>query len=193
MKIKPIILASGFGRRFGENKLLTPINAKPMFLHLVDKLYSLNKKGLLESPLVITKYLDIINILEQKNIQYALNPDANKGMSSSIKTGLSHLEKESIDYYFFFNADQPYLEEKTIESFVLSYVESKKPLGCFLNKDALGSPAIFHKNFRPELMALCGDVGGKKILIQHKDQAFLYPSYNNELKDIDFLNDMIQP
>ena len=193
MKIKPIILASGFGRRFGENKLLTPINAKPMFLHIVDKLSSLNKKGLLESPLVITKYPDIISILEQKNIQYALNPDADKGMSSSIKAGLSYLEKENIDYYFFFTADQPYLEEKTIETFVLSYLESKKYLGCFLNKEALGSPAIFHKNFKPELMALYGDVGGKQVLIQHKEQAFLYPSYNNELKDIDFLNDMVQP
>ena len=190
MKIKPIILASGFGRRFGENKLLTPVNAKPMFLHIVDKLSSLNKKGLLESPLVITKYIDIIKILEQKNIQCTLNPNSYKGISSSIKIGISYLESEIIDYYFFFTADQPYLEEKTIENFILSFLGSKKSLGCFLNSNTLSSPAIFHKNFKPELMALYGDVGGKKILLQRKDESFLYPIYNNELKDIDVLSDL---
>ncbi|MBQ2680148.1 MAG: NTP transferase domain-containing protein [Firmicutes bacterium] len=36
MKADAVILASGFSRRFGENKLLLNLGGKPLFSHILE-------------------------------------------------------------------------------------------------------------------------------------------------------------
>ena len=45
---------------------------------------------------------------------------------------------------------------------------------------------IFHEEYVPELLALTGDRGGKKILLNHLEETFLYEVENEkELMDCD--------
>lgn len=188
MKIKPIVLAAGLSRRFHGNKLLEEIYQKPMFCHITDKLNKLSHRGVVSAPLVVTQYREIIGILKQKNIEFAFNGEAQKGISTSIKTGL--INGGDADYYMFFTADQPYLKEETIEGFINAFRKSGAELGCVENGGIWGNPVIFKNLYKNELLDLEGDIGGKKILLKNKDKVFLFPVDALELYDIDSVVDL---
>lgn len=44
MAIQLILLAAGFSKRFGENKLLVMLQGKPLYLHMLENLVELKNK-----------------------------------------------------------------------------------------------------------------------------------------------------
>lgn len=59
MKIHMILLAAGFGRRFGSNKLLYEIGGKPMYRHTLDVMLSLARELKDADVTVVTRYEEI--------------------------------------------------------------------------------------------------------------------------------------
>ncbi len=188
MKIKPIILAAGFGRRFGENKLLAQIKGKPMVCHVIDKAVNLSNRGVFSAPLVVTQYKEIENLCKEKNIDFIFNLNAEKGISTSIKTAVSHIK--DADFYMFFTADQPFLKEETIENFVKAFKKSGAELGCVESSGSWGNPALFSIAYKNSLLLLEGDTGGKKILHRYKEKVFLFSVDKREVFDIDSKTDL---
>jgi molybdenum cofactor cytidylyltransferase len=86
----------------------------------------------------------------------------------------------------FFVADQPQLQLETIRRFLTGWQGSGKGLACVTWNGTWGNPCGFSKAYFPELLALEGDKGGKKVIKAHPDDVFLYPvSDPKELEDID--------
>ena len=67
-KIACIILASGVGRRFGANKLLTAIDGAPMLQHILDI-----SQGLFPKRIVVTRHKDVADICAQQQIPCLLH------------------------------------------------------------------------------------------------------------------------
>ena len=65
-KIACIILASGVGRRFGANKLLTAIDGAPMLQHILDI-----SQGLFAKRIVVTRHKEVAEICAQQLLQTA--------------------------------------------------------------------------------------------------------------------------
>ncbi|MFV0314819.1 MAG: nucleotidyltransferase family protein [Anaerotignum sp.] len=189
MKIRPIILASGNSERFQENKLLYPLNGKPIVCHIMDELLLLVEKKLVQTPFVVTQYHEIVTLGKERNFIPLWNDFANKGISESIKIGVA--SAEHTDAYLFLTADQPYLKANVLEGFIAGFIDSKKDLGCVTHQEQMGSPTIFKKKYQDELRSLTGDVGGKNILHQNKNALFLYPVDTNVVKDIDKKTDLL--
>ncbi|MDO4478279.1 MAG: nucleotidyltransferase family protein [Lachnospiraceae bacterium] len=55
MRFHAIMMASGFGHRFGSNKLLVPLEGKPLYRHVLDRLLSVAKTEPLDIT-VVTQY-----------------------------------------------------------------------------------------------------------------------------------------
>ena len=86
----------------------------------------------------------------------------------------------------FFVADQPFLRKETVENFLADFEKSGKKIGCMSYRNTPGNPVIFHECFVPELMALQGDTGGKKVLKKHLEEVFFYEVQDpGELEDWD--------
>ena len=107
--ISAIIMASGFSRRMGENKLLMKYNNKFLIQYTLDTISKCN----FEDKVVVTQYEKVKEIGENLNFKVVINEHSNKGQSESIKLGIKNC-KES-EGYMFFVGDQPLLEGKDIE------------------------------------------------------------------------------
>ena len=198
MKITLIYLASGFSRRFGSNKLLYPINGKPMYEHTLASLIRLEEKyhakfdELQEDCpihlqiILVTQYAQIAQYALNHGVKVVRNKMAQEGITASIRLGVE-AAKDS-DWYAFFVADQPYLQEKTIRSFLTAAMESGKTMASVISSGVPGNPTVFHKIWTSSLLSLTGDRGGRILLNQHPEQVFWYEVEKEEVKDIDFQN-----
>ncbi len=189
-----ILLAAGYSVRFGGNKLLYVMDGKPMYRHILDRLLKIREEGRLRCDItVVTQYEEILRDLRgEEGAAAAVNPDPSRGISSSIRTGLSALYGRSApeegDYLFFVNGDQPRLTAGTCLSFARGALESGLPLAALTCGGEMYSPCMFRTDFVPDLTALRGDRGGKSILRKNAGKVFLFePSSKVELVDIDML------
>lgn len=215
MNIHFIILAAGYSKRYGGNKLLSMYNGMPMYRVLLDKLVRIMESDPIVADItVVTQYPEIereveqINLGTTKPVRCVFNLDPSQGISSSIQCGINNMlmynpdisfgneaqfiECElpfhlSADFLCFFVADTPNLTEQTVTSFIHAFAASGKRLGCIGREGEMGNPGIFGVEFIPELMELQGDRGGKRILCAHRDEVFIFSDTKpEELEDIDF-------
>ena len=189
-RIRMILLAAGFSRRFGENKLLYPIKGRPMYLWTMERLKEIQKEGLADSLVVVSQYEEILTEAARQGIPGVKNLHSERGISSSLQIGLEAAGcfniRDTETYYMFFVADQPFLRKETVENFLADFEKSGKKIGCMSYRKTPGNPVIFHECFVPELMALQGDTGGKKVLKKHLEEVFFYEVQDpGELEDWD--------
>ena len=188
MKIKMIYLAAGNSRRFGSNKLYYEIEHKPMFQYGLEILEKVLEKKEEVSLTVVTEYSRIQEyVLERKKfwrerISVVGSPDREKGISYSIRAGLAD---GKADYYLFCVADQPWICEETILNLIQKTVEGGYIGGYTEWNGISGNPAIFSSELLPELMALTGDTGGKRILKSRENVCTVRVKDAMEIRDID--------
>lgn len=188
MKISLIVLAAGNSCRFGSNKLLFEIGKTPMYRAVVDTILKAEEKAesLFFEKIMITKYKELIqDPYLLKHFQIIVNPNSERGISSSIQLGIEGSDKTA-DAWCFLVCDQPYLKSETICNLIAGWEKSNKELGCVVYKEQLGNPTIFKNKYRDEFMKLTGDVGGKGIIKAHIKDVFCYfVDDEKELEDID--------
>lgn len=186
MRICGILLAAGFGRRFGSNKLLFPLEGKPMFLHGAQKL-----RRLQETPwggdldlCVVTQYEEVARQAEKLGFQVLFNAHPGEGLASSIQVGIQG--NPGYDGYLLMAADQPWIRLETLRGLLEVFFQEKKGIACVSVKGRIGNPSIFAEKYREELLMLHGDVGGKQIIAAHREDTVLYRILEErELEDID--------
>lgn len=177
-----ILLAAGLSRRFGpENKLLAPVAGRPLFRHILDKLEKL--QGPDTRLLVMTNTPEIRAWCESRNIPWGASPQADQGISHTIRAALA-LAGDT-EAYVFFVADQPKLEESTIRRLLSACEAGNAPVGCLVSGERRGNPVWFSALLRPELEQLTGDTGGRAVLQPHWAQALRVEAAGEELEDID--------
>ena len=218
MKIAMIMLAAGNSRRFGANKLLYEVDGMPMYKHVLGQLMQVQtclEEGLKSIPdkygngsdarnneyigkytenlsdieckiTVVTQYKTIAETVGEQGIQVLYNQHPEIGISSSLKIGLNaNLDADAV---LFTVSDQPWLTSETIYELILKFLLSGKELACISGHGKLGNPCIFRKKYYEELLALEGDKGGKKVLMKHLEDTFIYETKNvREMEDIDYL------
>lgn len=191
-----IVLAAGFSKRFGENKLLYKINGIPMYQHLVKRLSKLKEEKYADSLVVVSQYEIILREVQKQGISVMKNEDSTRGISSSLKLGIlktQEIQKENKeDYYMFFAADQPWIRTETIKEFLSVFFKSGRDIGCISYQGEPCNPVIFHKKYLSELMELTGDVGGKRVLRKHMEEVLLFEVEDErEVTDCDYKEDLV--
>lgn len=174
-----VILAAGFGRRFGGDKLNAVVNGKPMYRHVLDGLRLLAAEGLCDVTLV-TRPGVLADCPEA-----AYNLRAEEGISSSIRCGLDAIAEDGAPVAFFV-ADQPYLTVESIRRLLRSYETCGKGILCAGWEGRRGNPVIFARRYEDELRALTGDTGGRAVIRAHGDDVAICPvTREEELEDLD--------
>lgn len=182
-----IIMASGSSRRFGSNKLLYPINGKPMFSYAIDNAIKL-KEAVEE-----INHIYVVSRFEQikgycKNIpyiSYIQNDSYNEGITASIHLGIEAAEPNNA--LMFMVCDQPYMGIESLIKFTQLYKNNNSIICMADSKGELGNPCIFAPLYRKELMRLDGDKGGKSVIKKHPEAVIRYIADDDELKDLDYI------
>ncbi len=190
MSITAIVMASGLSKRMGKNKLILMYNGKTFIEILLDKLAILfDNIIVVASNYNVIKLCDNYNnkILLKSKINIVNNENPELGQSNTIKLGVLATKKNS--NYMFFVADQPLLDLETIKILLTTFNEKNKII-VPTNNGRNGNPVIFPNRFKERLLLLEGDVGGKEIIIENKNEVeFINIASPEALKDIDTIDD----
>jgi len=154
-----VLLAAGFGRRFGSDKLLHPLsNGEPMALAAAGPLLA----GCDEVVAVLRPDQSVLaGLLVQRKIRVVISSDAARGMGHSLAAGVQaslHARGWVVAL-----ADMPYIQAAT----VVRVVAALRAGGSIVVPEYAGErghPVGFAGNWGAQLVALSGDVGARSIL-----------------------------
>ena len=169
MNIGAIVLADHKSELMKRQKQLIRLNGKTLLEIILD---SLSDAGINDQVIVLGDNMaDVIEVIRPKlgKIKIALNIAPEKGMASSVQTGIIVLS--NIDAILIGLADQPILDSELL----------KKMVGAMENNpDALivspiydgkkGHPQLFRKNLLGELMSLKDNQTIQDIIHVHSDK-----------------------
>ena len=175
-----IYLAAGSGSRFGSNKLLCPLEGKPLFRHGLDTLAGLVRARKDCDLTIVSRYGPVLEAAQAAGARAVDSPDSARGLSFTIRAGLSALSPISPeDFLLFAAADQPRQGSGT----AARLLDAARP-GTYLWGKLLHG--LFSAALLPELEALTGDQGGRVVLRRHWDLCVLIPVEDPlELADAD--------
>jgi len=178
--ISAIILAAGYSRRMGVNKLLLKYRGKSLIQSTIDTILQCG----FSEVILVGRVEEIIEIGNVNELIVVENQNAEKGISESIKLGVQHAKE--VDGYMFFTADQPFLDVDTIKSLIREYIENPTYIivpRCDIRR---GNPVIFPPDLKEDFLKLDGDIGGKTIINENLDRVkFVETRDSWQLFDVD--------
>lgn len=189
--IRGVLLAAGYARRFGSNKLLHPLPAgspgagTPIALaaarHFVE--------ALPESVAVIRPRAQKLGkILRDAGCHTVVCKNAAEGMGVSLAEGVG--ATDDAHGWVVGLADMPYIKPATVRVIARALSEGAA-IAAPSYRGERGHPVGFARRFMEELTALRGDAGARAILKAHPDWITLYEVDDpGVLRDIDERSDL---
>ena len=181
-----ILLAAGSARRFGENKLLRPLNGRPLYAHGLAALLAAAKERPNADVTVVSRTPEILAAARAAGAKAVESPLSEQGLSFTIKAALDSLEPLSEgDYLLFAVADQPFLTAASVAALLEQAAPPTRGATlCF--GDKVGSPTLFSASLAGQLRALEGDRGGRAVLRALGGECLrVQAESERELEDID--------
>jgi len=166
-KITAIVLAAGLSSRMGSNKLLAEIDGKPLIRRSVEAALSSSA----DSAVVVTgnRNSEVRSALSGLNVQFIDNPDFSKGLSESLKRGLS-VVPDGTDGALILLGDMPDVSSAMIDKLVAAFDPVEDRAICVATRHGKrGNPVLWARRFFPEMMAIEGDIGAKQLMAANGD------------------------
>jgi molybdenum cofactor cytidylyltransferase len=186
--VAAILMASGFSRRFGErNKLLEPFRGKPLARHTLELVTGLAASFAGGIFFVVPDEETAALAEGLAGPEPVRNEAPERGQRESIRLGLEAAGSAPA-YYMFFPCDQPFLDAAAA-GLILG---ARRP-GSMVQPRCLGrrgSPALFCRSFRQELLSLGPGEHGRDIILRHPERLITIdipcrPGAPSPLTDID--------
>lgn len=189
-RIAAIVLAAGQSRRMGKvNKLLVPVDGKPMVSHVVEALQASQAR-----PLVVVTghdYAAVEAVLTRRSgegqaLTLTHNPDYASGLSSSLRRGLAALP-EGVDGVLVCLGDMPRLTPAIVNRLIAAFNPREGRAICVPTwQGKRGNPVLFAKRFFAEMQEIAGDTGARALIGEHAEVVCEVPMDDNAvLLDID--------
>ncbi|MBS6508884.1 MAG: molybdenum cofactor cytidylyltransferase [Paraclostridium bifermentans] len=159
--ISAIVMASGFSRRMGENKLLMDFNGKT----IIENTFEALKKYDFKEVVVVSQYEEVLKIANKYQFKFVLNDNAHIGQSESIKLGIRNSGK--CDGYMFFVGDQPLINNDDVKELINEFGENKEYIVIPRYDNKTGNPVIFPTCLKNNLLSLKNDEKGKKVINEY--------------------------
>lgn len=161
-----VIMASGLGNRFGGNKLMADFLGKPLISRILDA-----TDGLFAKRVVVTRHESVADLCQRQNISVVLHDLPHR--SDTVRLGLEAMG--DVERCMFCPGDQPLLSGKTLESLLLSAVNSPESIWRTCCDVTPGSPVLFPKWTFPELLSLPQGKGGGVVIKQYPQKCEMLP------------------
>lgn len=164
-KIAALLLAAGSSRRMGAaNKMVATIGGRPLVRIAAEAALGSGAASLT----VVTGYApqEVDSALAGLDIGRVHNPDFAAGLSTSLRAGLALLP-DDVDGVIVLLADMPAVTSDTVDRLI----EAFRPGGIVVPAFAgqRGNPVLWSRRFFPELMAVTGDTGGRRLIEAHRN------------------------
>lgn len=165
-----LILAAGRSQRFGnEDKLLVPLQGKPLIAHVLDTLQQLALPRNRVVVCVAPNATPLTDYLSARDQAFTRCPHADAGMGSTLADGVSaHADWPG---WIICLADMPAISAATYHALLTH----PAPHGILAPswQGQRGHPVRIDQRFRQALCNLQGDTGARHLLAQYNDDLAL--------------------
>jgi len=178
----------------GKPKQLLPVHGQTLLGRLIDEALGseLDKVILVLGHQAERISAALENILRHRKLQVIENRHYKKGLSTSIRAGLSKAEKDH-DHVMLLLADMPHINARLINLLLQRFLKSRLPLGAVGIKGKRSHPVIFSRKLYHELHRLKGDTGARELFLRYGSQVCLVePEESYDDSDIDTREDYIR-
>lgn len=160
------LLAAGAGRRMrGGDKLLEGVNGVALLRHLATQALA---AGL--GPVAVTLRTDAparAAVLAGLAVTSLPVPDADDGMSASLKAAARWAQGLGVDGLMICPADLPELTAEDFTALARSFDPDGPPLRATAQDGTPGHPVLFPARLLPDFATLTGDRGAQPVLRHH--------------------------
>ena len=180
-KLDAVVMASGFSKRMGKNKLSLSYKGRTLLEATLEKISHIP----FNEVIICGREEWVEDLADKYNFKYCYNSFADLGQSESIKLGTENSTGEGLA---FFPGDQPLLAEDTILNLYYEFQKTNLITIPTVEEDRF-SPVFFPEDKKAELLKLEGDTGGKTIIKKTPVINLVKFSSKEEFKDIDTIED----
>ena len=178
-------MASGFGSRFGSNKLLADFRGKKLIEHILDTIpYDLFKE-----VIIVTRYKEIEEISKKYPVKCVVHDQPRQ--SDTIRIGMECVTNTK--GCMFLTCDQPLRTTWSLRKLISVFnnnVESMVRLGY---QETVGNPVIFPSIYYEELKQLRPGQKGSTVIKAHEENMLVVQAeHGYELADTDTMEDLIR-
>ena len=162
-KIHAVILAGGQSKRMGtKNKLLVPINGKPMIALTAETIIA--SKASSVAAVTGFEHQKIQEAIKNSNIEFIHNKNFQNGISSSVVTAIKSAP-EDCSAILIGLGDMPKITVSHINKLIDAYNPLEGRAICVPTwKGKRGNPVLWARRFFPEMLQLKGDFGAKELM-----------------------------
>lgn len=157
-KIGCVIMASGFSKRFGSNKLMADFHGVPMIQKALDA-----TEDLFAHRVVVTRHESVAALCRMQNVDVVLHNLPQR--SDTVRLGLEAMP--DMDACMFLPGDQPLLHRETVSMLLENWQENPDRIIRPAYEDNEGSPVLFPAWAFPELKNLPDGRGGGVVIKEH--------------------------
>jgi len=166
-RIGAVVLAAGLSSRMGSNKLLADIDGKPLVRHVVEAALASAA-----DPVVVVTGNAGVGVRAAASglpVAFAENADFTKGLSTSLRAGLSALP-DNCSGALFLLGDMPDVSAVLIDKLIAAFDPAEGRAICVATRRGKrGNPVLWSRRFFPDILALTGDIGAKHLMTEHDE------------------------
>ena len=166
--IAAVVLAAGRSTRMGgPNKLLAEIGGKPLVRIAAE--HALASRA---SPVIVVtghQHEKVKAALADLPVRIIHNPDFASGLGSSLRTGVAAVPPEA-DGVIVCLGDMPQVDAALIDRLIGAFDPEMGALVVVpvINGER-GNPVLWSRRFFPDLMAIEGDIGARKLIGRYSE------------------------
>jgi len=165
-----IILAAGNSSRLGRPKQLLKFKDKTLIEWTIAAALETEFKPIV---VVLGAFTDQVQKKLPADIQFIINESWQEGMASSIAAGLAEILRQlpDLENVIITVSDQVFINSKLLLELQEKHISSKKGIIASRYAQTTGTPALFNKQYFPELLSLTGNNGAKSMLKLHDNDV----------------------
>lgn len=185
-KLACIFLASGYSKRFRENKLLASFGGRP----LIDVVFGNFPSERFYQTVVVTRYAFVAVSASGHGFAVVENTEPEDNIARTIRMGLDALSPD-LDGCMFSVCDQPLLRAQSIGALVNAFSAAPGSIAALGYHGRRGNPVIFPRALFGDLRALGPNQSGGAVIAANNHLLHLVEVENRrELIDIDYRADL---
>jgi molybdenum cofactor cytidylyltransferase len=168
--IAGIVLAAGSSSRLGRPKQLLPLAGEPLIRYTIRRILA---SSLDDLTVVVGHEAEAVGAaLRGFPVRIVFNPNAAQGQSTSVLAGLEALPADT-EAALFLLGDQPGIDPAVVDALITAWRESEARVVAPRYTGGIGNPVLFDRHAFPELLALRGDAGARRIVRAHHEAGDL--------------------
>lgn len=182
-----VVLAAGSSIRFGEDKMLSDLDGKPLILHAVGNAIASDADSVI---VVVNDGGGPVMQILPHGVIIAVNNNHLRGMSSSIVAGLSSIGSDTCSCIIL-AGDQPFVSSEMLNALINAHKLARDSIVSYRYNGRVRNPVLFPRSMFYTINQLKGDEGARKLVVKAESETtFIDVEDERVLLDIDTERDL---